>query len=390
MMLFTTLTSLSGKREQRPSGWSGRRWLARLALALLALLLALPAQAERIREIANFAGVRDNVLVGYGLVVGLDGTGDQTMQAPFTGQSLSNMLSQLGITVPPGTNMQLRNVAAVMVTADLPPFSRPGQRIDVNVSSVGNARSLRGGTLLMTPLKGADGDTYAIAQGNLLVGGSGAQAGGAQVQVNQLAAGRIAGGAMVEREVPVDLGANGGLLELELEQADFGTAQRVVNAINAEFGRPVAAARDGRVIALDGPMNANSRVNFMAQVENIQVTPMEAPAKVVFNARTGSVVMNSAVKLHRAAVAHGNLSIVIDTRFGVSQPAPFGQGETVVVPDTDISMYEQDAYLRVVEGADLVDVVDALNVLGATPSDLMSILEALKAAGSLRAELEVI
>ena len=367
-----------------------RRFFAKLALLLLAGLLALPVQAERIREIANFAGVRDNVLVGYGLVVGLDGTGDQTMQAPFTGQSLTNMLSQLGITVPPGTNMQLRNVAAVMITADLPPFSRPGQRLDINVSSIGNARSLRGGTLLMTPLKGADGDTYAIAQGNLLVGGMGAAAGGAAVQVNQLAGGRIPGGAMVEREVPLNLGAEAGLLELELKQADFGTAQRVVNAINSEFGRPVAAARNSRVIALDGPMNDNSRVNFMAQVENIRITPMEAPAKVVFNARTGSVVMNSAVTLRRAAVAHGNLSIVIDTRFLVSQPPPFGDGETVVVPDTEIEVQEQDAYLRVVEGADLVDVVNALNALGATPSDLMSILEALKASGSLRADLEII
>ncbi|WP_262488799.1 flagellar basal body P-ring protein FlgI [Halomonas sp. ANAO-440] len=383
MTLFKTLT----KTFPHPQA---HRVVAKLALLLLAGLLALPVQAERIREIANFAGVRDNVLVGYGLVVGLDGTGDQTMQAPFTGQSLTNMLSQLGITVPPGTNMQLRNVAAVMITADLPPFSRPGQRLDINVSSIGNARSLRGGTLLMTPLKGADGDTYAIAQGNLLVGGMGAAAGGAAVQVNQLAGGRIPGGAMVEREVPLNLGAEAGLLELELKQADFGTAQRVVNAINGEFGRPVAAARNSRVIALDGPMNENSRVNFMAQVENIRITPMEAPAKVVFNARTGSVVMNSAVTLRRAAVAHGNLSIVIDTRFLVSQPPPFGDGETVVVPDTEIEVQEQDAYLRVVEGADLVDVVNALNALGATPSDLMSILEALKASGSLRADLEII
>ncbi|MFO8044934.1 MAG: flagellar basal body P-ring protein FlgI [Halomonas sp.] len=356
----------------------------------LAFLLAIPVQAERIRELATFAGVRDNVLVGYGLVVGLDGTGDQTMQAPFTGQSLTNMLSQLGITVPPGTNMQLRNVAAVMITADLPPFARPGQRIDINVSSVGNARSLRGGTLLMTPLKGADGDTYAIAQGNLLVVGAGAEGGGSSVQVNQLAGGRIAGGAMVEREVPLDLGANGGLLELQLKQTDFGTAQIVVNAINQQFGRFVATARNGRVITLDGPMTDNARVNFMAQVENIRVTPTEAPAKVVLNSRTGSVVMNSAVTLRRAAVAHGNLSITIDTRFGVSQPAPFGQGETVVVPDADIEIAQQDAFLRVVEGADLVDVVNALNALGATPQDLMAILEALKAAGSLRADLEIL
>ena len=366
------------------------RPVARLMLLISLVLLAMPAQAERIRELASFAGVRDNVLVGYGLVVGLDGTGDQTMQAPFTGQSLTNMLSELGITVPPGTNMQLRNVAAVMITADLPPFSRPGQRIDINVSSVGNARSLRGGTLLMTPLKGADGETYAIAQGNVLVVGAGAEAGGSAVQINQQAGGRIAGGAMVEREVPLDLGANGGLLELELKQADFGTAQRVVSAINDEFGRPVAAARNGRVIALDGPANDNSRVNFMAQVENIRVTPTEAPAKVVLNSRTGSVVMNSSVTLRRAAVAHGNLSIVIDTRFDVSQPAPFGEGETVVVPDTDIEITQQDAYLRVVEGADLVEVVNALNALGATPQDLMAILEALKASGSLRADLEIL
>jgi len=367
-----------------------RRLATRLLILLLAGLLALPAHAERIRELANFAGVRDNVLVGYGLVVGLDGTGDQTMQAPFTGQSLTNMLSQLGISVPPGTNMQLRNVAAVMITADLPPFSRPGQRLDINVSSVGNARSLRGGTLLMTPLKGADGETYAIAQGNLLVAGAGAEAGGSSVQVNQQAGGRIAGGAMVERAVPLTLGADNGLLELALKEADFGTAQRVVNAINAEFGRPLAAAVDGRVIALDGPLNANSRVNFMARVENIRVTPTEAPAKVVFNARTGSLVMNSAVTLRRAAVAHGNLSIVIDTRYGVSQPAPLGEGETVVVPDSDIEINQQEAYLQVVEGADLGEVVDALNALGATPQDLMAILEALKAAGSLRADLEIL
>ncbi|QJQ94412.1 MULTISPECIES: flagellar basal body P-ring protein FlgI [Halomonadaceae] len=367
------------------------RGLLRLVLiSVLWLGLVIPAQAERLRELATFAGVRDNALVGYGLVVGLDGTGDQTMQAPFTGQSLTNMLSQMGITVPAGTNMQLRNVAAVMVTADLPPFSQPGQRLDVNVSSIGNARSLRGGTLLMTPLKGADGDTYAIAQGNLLVGGAGAAAGGSSVQVNQLAGGRIAGGAMVEREVPLRLGANGGILDLQLKQADFGTAQRVVAAINGAFGWPVAAAQDGRTIRLQGPNDANDRVNFMARIEELQVTPTEAPARVVLNSRTGSVVLNSSVTLRRAAVAHGNLSIIIDTRFGVSQPAPFGAGETVVVPDANIEIYQQDAFLQMVEGADLVDVVNALNALGATPADLMSILEALKAAGSLRADLEII
>ncbi|MBZ5488539.1 flagellar basal body P-ring protein FlgI [Halomonas aquamarina] len=367
-----------------------KRRFIQLGSVLLVCLLALPAHAERVRELASFAGVRDNQLVGYGLVVGLDSTGDQTTQAPFTGQSLTNMLSQLGVTIPPGTNMQLRNVAAVMVTADLPPFSRPGQRLDIVVSSIANARSLRGGTLLMTPLKGADGDTYAIAQGNMLVGGAGAQAGGSSVQINQQASGRIPGGALVEREVPLNLGGNGGLLELQLNEADFGTVQRMVSAINSEFGQSVAYARDGRVIALDGPLDPNARVNFMARVENVQVTPTEAPARVVLNSRTGSVVMNSAVTLRQAAVAHGSLSIMIDSRFGVSQPAPLGQGQTVVVPDADIDIEQQEAYLQIVEGAQLNEVVNALNALGATPQDLMSILEALKASGSLRAELEVI
>ncbi|UTA81682.1 flagellar basal body P-ring protein FlgI [Halomonas sp. XH26] len=360
------------------------------ALFAVSCVLAMPAAAERVRELSSFAGVRDNQLVGYGLVVGLDSTGDQTTQAPFTSQSLTNMLSQLGVTVPAGTNLQLRNVAAVMVTADLPPFSRPGQRLDIVVSSIANARSLRGGTLLMTPLKGADGDTYAIAQGNMLVGGAGAQSGGSSVQINQQASGRIPNGALVEREVPLNLGGNGGRLELQLNESDFGTVQRMVTAINNEFGQSVAYARNGRVIALDGPMDENARVNFMARVENVQVTPMEAPARVVLNARTGSVVMNSAVTLRQAAVAHGNLSIMIDTQFGVSQPAPFGEGETVVVPNTDIEIEQQEAFLQIVEGAQLNEVVNALNALGATPQDLMSILEALKASGSLRAELEVI
>jgi flagellar P-ring protein precursor FlgI len=224
----------------------------------------------------------------------------------------------------------------------------------------------------------------------MLVGGAGAQAGGSSVQINQQASGRIPNGALVEREVPLNLGGNGGVLELQLNDADFGTVQRMVSAINSEFGQSVAYARNGRVIALDGPMDANERVNFMARVENVQVTPTEAPAKVVLNARTGSVVMNSAVTLRRAAVAHGNLSIMIDTQFGVSQPNPLGEGETVVVPDADIDIEQQEAYLQIVEGADLADVVNALNALGATPQDLMSILEALRASGSLRAELEII
>lgn len=367
----------------------------RPSLALLGLLLGLSGagavQAERLRDLAEFAGVRSNALVGYGLVVGLDGSGDQTMQAPFTGQSLTNMLSQLGITVPPGTNMQLRNIAAVMVTAQLPAFVRPGQSLDVVVSSVGNARSLRGGTLLMTPLKGADGETYALAQGNLLVGGAGAEAGGSSVQINQQAGGRISRGATVEREVPLQLGNERGLLELQLKQPDFGMAQRMVTAINYAFGRTVASAQDGGLILLDAPRDPNGRVNFMARLESLDIGPGEVSPKVIINSRSGAVVLNGTVTLQNAAVAHGNLSVTIDNQPKVSQPAPFSEGQTVVVPDAQITVEQQGTGLRMVApSTNLLEVVKALNALGATPQDLMSILEALKASGALRAELEII
>ncbi|MCM2318457.1 flagellar P-ring protein precursor FlgI [Geopseudomonas sagittaria] len=369
--------------------------LLRPSLVLLGLLLGLSGagavQAERLRDLAEFAGVRSNALVGYGLVVGLDGSGDQTMQAPFTGQSLTNMLSQLGITVPPGTNMQLRNIAAVMVTAQLPAFVRPGQGLDVVVSSVGNARSLRGGTLLMTPLKGADGETYALAQGNLLVGGAGAEAGGSSVQINQQAGGRISRGATVEREVPLQLGNERGLLELQLKQPDFGMAQRMVTAINYAFGRTVASAQDGGLILLDAPRDPNGRVNFMARLESLDIGSGEVSPKVIINSRSGAVVLNGTVTLQSAAVAHGNLSVVIDNQPKVSQPAPFSEGQTVVVPDAQITVEQQGTGLRMVApSTNLLDVVKALNALGATPQDLMSILEALKASGALRAELEII
>ena len=356
---------------------------------LLALLATTQAHAQTLRELADFAGVRDNALVGYGLVVGLDGTGDQTMQTPFTTQSLTNMFSRLGITVPAGTNMQLRNVAAVMVTATLPPFAAPGQRIDVVVSSVGNAKSLRGGTLLMTPLKGVDGNTYAIAQGNLLVGGAGASAGGSSVQINQQSGGSISDGAIVERSVPLELGQNGGMLALQLKRADFGTAQRVVDAINNAMGRQVASAENARTIRIDGPQDSNQRVDFIARIQNLDVTPVDAPARVIINARNGSVVLNQRVTLQPAAVAHGDLSVVISTENTVSQPAPFSNGKTTVVQNSAINITKQRGSLNFVKGADLMQVVDALNALGATPQDLMSILEALKAAGSLNADLEM-
>lgn len=377
MIVSRGLNKLSGPARR------GLLWL------MLALLATTQAHAQTLRELADFAGVRDNALVGYGLVVGLDGSGDQTMQTPFTTQSLTNMFSRLGITVPSGTNMQLRNVAAVMVTATLPPFAAPGQRIDVVVSSVGNAKSLRGGTLLMTPLKGVDGNTYAIAQGNLLVGGAGASAGGSSVQINQQSGGSISDGAIVERSVPLELGRDGGALALQLKRADFGTAQRVVDAINSAMGRRVASAENARTIRVDGPQDPNQRVDFIARIQGLQVTPVDAPARVIINARNGSVVLNQRVTLQPAAVAHGDLSVVISTENTVSQPAPFSNGKTTVVQNSNINITKQRGSLNVVKGADLMQVVDALNALGATPQDLMSILEALKAAGSLNADLEM-
>ncbi|HET7267202.1 MAG TPA: flagellar basal body P-ring protein FlgI [Oleiagrimonas sp.] len=375
-------------RPRRP--FTGAAWQV-FASVLLTLVTVAPAHANArpLRDLAHFAGVRDNVLVGYGLVVGLDGTGDQTMQTPFTVQGLKNMFTRLGITIPDGSNMQLRNVAAVMVTARLPPFAASGQRIDVVVSSVGNAKSLRGGTLLMTPLKGINGKTYAIAQGHLLVGGAGASANGSSVQVNQTAGGSINGGAIVERSVPLNLGRHGGVLKLQLERASFGTAERVVQTINNAFGKPVAAATNARTIRIQGPHESNRRVNFMARVLGLEVTPAAAPAKVVINARTGTVVLNQHVSLKPAAVAYGGLSVVINTRNRISQPGPFSGGSTARVSNSSIAIREQQGSLRMVKGADLMKVVHALNALGATPQDLMSILEALKASGSLNADLVV-
>ncbi|AEI79241.1 flagellar P-ring protein FlgI [Cupriavidus necator N-1] len=369
--------------------------LLRLSVISLALgvafgAFATVAKAERLKNLATFQGVRENPLVGYGLVVGLDNTGDQTMQTPFTTQSLTNMLSQLGITLPAGKNMQLKNVAAVMVTASLPAFAQPGSQLDIVVSSMGNAKSLRGGTLLMTPLKGADGQVYAIAQGNMLVGGAGASANGSKVQINQLAVGRIANGAIVERAV-APFQPDGGVLNLELKDTDFGTAERVVEAINRSMGGGVAAALDGRVVQVRAPASAAARVGFLARIENIDVTPAKAAAKVILNARTGSIVMNQAVTVEDCAVAHGNLSVVINTQPVISQPAPFSEGRTVVAPVSQIDMKQQGGSLQIVKaGASLAAVVKGLNALGATPADLQTILEAMRAAGALRAELEVI
>jgi flagellar P-ring protein precursor FlgI len=362
----------------------------KLIIALLIGAASVPATAERIRDLVTVQGVRDNALIGYGLVVGLDGSGDQTMQTPFTTQSLSNMLSQLGITVPPGTNMQLKNVAAVMVTAKLPPFSRAGQNIDVVVSSMGNAKSLRGGTLLMTPLKGVDNQVYALAQGNVLVGGAGAAAGGSSVQVNQLAGGRISNGATIERELPTTFGS-GGVLNLQLNDEDFTLAQQISDAINRQRGgtaSPLAA----RTIQVLVPQGNSSQVRFPAEIQNINVNVGAMDAKVIINSRTGSVVMNREVILDSCAVAQGNLSVVVDRQTSVRQPTtPFGGGQTVVTPNTQISMQQQGGSLQKVNAsANLNNVVRALNALGATPIDLMSILQAMESAGCLRAKLEII
>ncbi|MCZ8103455.1 MAG: flagellar basal body P-ring protein FlgI [Burkholderiales bacterium] len=378
-------TVLGAVRVLRPTP---RQLLA--AVVLLALAAALrPAQAERVKDLATVQGVRANQLVGYSLVVGLDGTGDQTTQAPFTTQSLATMLQNLGIALPPGVNPQLRNPAAVMVTAQLPAFAQPGQPIDVTVSSIGNARSLRGGTLLMTPMKGADGNVYAIAQGNVVVGGAGASAAGSKVQINHLSAGRVPGGATVERTVPNAVLA-GDVLHLELKTTDFTAATQVAEAINRRIGESTAQPIDARVIRVKLPP-LDKRVAFVSILENIDVASATPPAKVIVNARTGSVVMNQTVTLAPSAVAHGNLSVSISTTPVVSQPSPFSQGSTVATEKADITIKQDGAALMMLEaGAKLSDVVKALNSLGATAQDLIAILQALKAAGSLKAELEII
>ena len=307
------------------------------ATVLATALVAVPAQAERLKDLANVAGVRQNQLSGYGIVVGLDGTGDQTSQTPFTVQSIQAMLQQKGVNLPRGTQLQLKNVAAVMVTASLPAFAQPGQTIDITVSSIGNAKSLRGGTLLMTPLHGADGQVYAMGQGNLVVGGVGAQAGGAQVQVNHLAVGKISGGATVERAVASNLGENN-QIRLELKETDFSTAARVVEAVNDQFGAGVATALDGRVIRVRTPSSSDQRVAFLGMLEQIDIKPASASAKVILNARTGSVVMNQAVMLDNCAISHGNLSVTIGADTSVSQPAPGSRGATVVTQNPSVEI----------------------------------------------------
>ena len=368
-----------------------RRLIALSALlASAALWWPGPAQAMRLKEVASVQGVRTNQLVGYGLVVGLDGTGDQTTSTPFTTQSINALLQQMGVTVPAGTSMQLKNVAAVMVTAQLPPFAQPGQLLDVTVSSLGNAKSLRGGTLIATPLKGADGQIYALAQGNLIIGGAGASAAGSKVQVNTLNAGRVPEGATVERAVPTPL-AQGDFLQLDLNANDYNTAREVARAINTKMGDGLAQAMDGRVVRVRMPESVGARVAFMADIENLPLELAAPAAKIVINARTGSVVVNQTVTLNPCAVAHGSLSVTINSTPMVSQPAPFSKGETVSRDKAEITIrQEPGSLIQLPAGTKLADVVKALNSLGATPQDLLAILQAMKTAGALNAEIEVI
>ncbi len=362
-----------------------------LLLALIAALAFTPfARGERIKDLASVQGVRSNQLIGYGLVVGLDGSGDQTTQTPFTVQSLTSMLGQLGVNLPPGTSLQLKNVAAVMMTAQLPAFSQPGQVIDVTVSSMGNAKSLRGGTLLLAPLKGADGQIYAMAQGNVLVGGVGASsAGGSSVQINHLSVGRISGGATIERGVPTMLGQDG-FIYLGLNTTDFTTTRRVVDGINKTFGQGIASAIDARMIQVAAPAERDQRVEFLSKIEELDITPAESPAKVILNARTGSVIMNNRVTIDTCAIAHGNLSIVITSEPVISHPGPLSGGTTVQANRENIEIRQDKGGLTMVRGANLADVVKALNSIGATPQDLLAILQSMKAAGALRADLEII
>ncbi len=368
------------------------RHLMLVALVLVAFL-AEQAMADRVKDLASVAGVRNNQLTGYGLVVGLSGTGDQTTQTPFTVQSIVNMLTQFGVTIPPGVSLQLKNVAAVTVHADLPPFAKPGQTIDVTVSSIGNAKSLRGGALIMAPMRGADGNVYAVAQGNLVVGGFGASGDdGSRIIVNIPSAGRIPNGATVEREVPSDFLTSEAIV-LNLHVPDFTTSKRLADQINQTMGPGTAESLDAVSVRIRAPASASQRTAFVSALQSLEVTPGEVQARVIINSRTGTVVIGDNVRVTPAAVAHGSLVVTIGESPFVSQPiAPFGQsGETVALSDSDISIVQEEASMFLFEpGTSLDEIVRAVNRVGAAPGDLVAILEALKQAGALRAELIVI
>lgn len=367
-------------------------FLSRLAAALMlaaGLLVAPAAQAERIKDLGTFQGVRPNQLTGYGIVVGLAGTGDDSLD--YSTQGVKGMVSRFGLTLPAGVNPSLKNSAAVMVTADLPAFSKPGQRLDVTVSAMGKAKSLRGGTLVLTPLRGADGQIYAMAQGTLAVGGLGVSgADGSHLTVNVPSAGRIPAGATVERAVATGFDT-APQLDFNLAEADLTTALRVADAINQTFGDKRARAMDAVTIAIDSDPGAEQRIMMMGLIENIEVKPAEAPARVIVNARSGTVVINGAVRIAPAAIAHGKLTVTVQETPRVVQPAPFSQGRTAVEQSSAIKVTEEKKpMINFKGGANLADIVKAVNAIGATPSDMVEILQSLKQAGAMKAELEVL
>ena len=365
------------------------RLIVIIALLFAAVFGYQDASAQRLKDMASIAGVRSNQLIGYGLVVGLNGTGDQTVQTPFTIQTFNNMLRQFGIMPPPGLP-QLRNVAAVSIHAELPAFAKPGQRIDITISSIGNSKSLHGGSLLLSPLKGLDGNVYAMAQGNLLVGGYGVQGGdGSSITVNVPSAGRIPNGAMVERVVPS--GFMQGDLVFFLHRADFTTAKRVADMINGLLGPEVAHALDAASISVSAPLAASDRVSYLSVLENLQIEAGEAAAQVIINARTGTIVIGQHVEVFPAAITHGNLTVTISENIGVSQPGGFANGQTIVVPQSDIDITQEANRMFVFKpGVSLEEIVAAINQVGAAPADLMAILEGLKQSGALKADLVVI
>jgi len=383
-----TLTSLNRNR----AAYRALAISALLAFALLSVLFGGDsARAERVEDLATVAGVRTNQLVGYGLVVGLDGTGDQTSQTPFTIQSIENMLAKFGVTVPANTNPMLKNVAAVTVHASLPPFAKPGQTIDVTVSSIGNATSLRGGSLIMTPLKGANGQVYAMAQGSVLVSGFGVEGkDGSSITVNIPSSGRIPNGATVEQAVPSNFDSSP-FVTLNLDTPDFTTAARLTDAINKLLGPGTAEALDAISVRVRAPLDPSQRIAYVSTLETLDVDPAAPPARVIINSRTGTVVISSEVRVMAAAVASGSLTVTITERSDVSQPNAFSNGATAVTPRSALDVKEEKAHMfQFPAGVNLDEIVRAVNSVGAAPGDLVAILEALKEAGALRAQLIVI
>lgn len=361
-----------------------------LCAIMAGLLLAVaPAHAERIKDLGQFAGIRSNQLVGYGIVVGLNGTGDDNLE--YTVQSMKSAIARFGVVIPPGVRASLKNAAAVMITADLPPFAKPGQKIDVTVSAIGKAKSLRGGNLLLAPLIGADGETYAMAQGSLAVGGLGIEGGdGSKVIINVPSSGRIPDGASVERMVDTPFASSQSLM-FNLREADFTTSQRVAEAINRTLGQGAAAPIDAVSIQVSAPQDASQRISLVSIVENIEVKPAAPVARVVVNSRTGTVVIGANVRVSAAAVSHGSMTVKITENPQVSQPEAFSRGQTAIVPDSGIEVEQRGGHMFLFNpGVALDDIVKSVNALGATPGDLVAILEALKQAGALKAELIVI